>query len=68
MSNDDKKEANTLLKISGKNFSCDCGCNVFHTHNGEYKTNEFHCNACGNQFIAKPYQNEESVDGKAKKQ
>lgn len=41
---------NILLKVAGKSFHCECGCNVFH-HPGT-DADEYSCNACKQVFRA----------------
>ena len=38
-----KKNPNTIVKINGELFRCQCGCNVFH-HTDDWDC--YHCNAC----------------------
>ena len=45
-----KENPNILLKVGGKPFRCECGCNVFH-HPGT-DADEYCCNACGSRFTA----------------
>ena len=35
----------STLKVAGKRFFCDCGCNVFHNPDSE-KPDIYRCNAC----------------------
>ncbi len=37
-------ESNIMVKIDGKVFRCDCGCNVF--HKPAYEMYIYECNAC----------------------
>jgi hypothetical protein len=37
---------NFMLKVAGRSFSCDCGCNVF-TKPDDADLNKFKCNSCG---------------------
>lgn len=41
---------NILLKIAGKPYRCECGCNVFH-HPGT-DADVYSCNACKRSFEA----------------
>lgn len=45
----DGKLFEATLKIGGKSYRCDCGCNVFHVPDFE-KPNVYRCNACGFTF------------------
>ena len=49
----DKKEDNSkpgiMVKINGKSFGCNCGCNVFH-HPENEANNIYECNACGEWY------------------
>lgn len=40
-----KENPNIILKIGGRSFRCECGCNVFH-HPGT-DDDKFQCNSCG---------------------
>ena len=42
-----KENPNILLKVGGKSFRCDCGCNVFH-HIDDW--DEYYCNSCGTGY------------------
>ena len=44
-----KENPNTTLKLKGKAFFCQCGCNVFHHPNGD--DDEFKCNSCGDTYF-----------------
>lgn len=42
-----QENPNVLLKIAGKPFYCECGCNVFH-HKDDWDI--FICNACQSEY------------------
>lgn len=46
-------EKNVFLKVNGKSFLCECGCNVFHKHS----ETEYHCNSCNKQYYGEPKTN-----------
>ena len=37
----------TMLKVAGKRFICDCGCNVFTKLSDEELGTRYRCNGCG---------------------
>jgi hypothetical protein len=37
---------NVMVKINGKSFHCECGCNVFHHPDEEHGNEIYICNAC----------------------
>lgn len=40
-----------MLRIAGKPFRCDCGCNVFHSYRiGWRRRVRYECNACGQVY------------------
>ena len=41
------KPEDRMIYIEGKNFRCDCGCNVFR----EYEKLKYTCNACNAKYI-----------------
>lgn len=43
------KNKNITVKIGGKPFYCNCGCNVF--HHPDNNLNLYKCNACENIYI-----------------
>jgi uncharacterized Zn-finger protein len=45
-----KANPNILLKVGGKSFYCECGCNVFNHPNGD--ADEYKCNGCPNVYRA----------------
>lgn len=45
----DGKVADFTVRIGGKPFFCDCGCNVFHKPDDE-NLHLYQCNACGTQY------------------
>jgi hypothetical protein len=49
--NSDGTLHNFTLKMEGKPFRCQCGCNVFHKPN-KNKLTLYQCNACETQFEA----------------
>ena len=45
------KPADVMVRLAGKVFYCDCGCNVFHHPKDEYDNrNKYVCNACLAQY------------------
>jgi hypothetical protein len=40
------REEEYMVKVAGKNFRCECGCNVFHKDEEE----NYVCNCCGNKY------------------
>ena len=42
---------NFTVRIKGGNFSCGCGCNVFHKPDKE-NLDLYKCNSCGSEFEA----------------
>ena len=42
------KNPNATLKINGKSFRCECGCNVF--GHVDYDKNRYSCNSCKATF------------------
>ena len=47
--NDDGTLRNFTLRIDGKSFRCECGCNVFHKPDRN-NVNLYKCNGCGQEF------------------
>lgn len=47
--NDDGTLRNFTLRIDGKIFRCECGCNVFHKPDRN-DVNLYKCNGCGQEF------------------
>ena len=47
-----KENPNIELKIDGKLFCCECGCNVFHHHPG-IDVDEYQCNDCSIKYYTK---------------
>jgi hypothetical protein len=45
-----KENPNIILKVGGKFFRCECGCNVFH-HPGT-DSDEYQCNACPAKYYS----------------
>lgn len=48
---DDGRLHEFTLKVAGRRFFCDCGCNVFHKPDRS-QTELYECNACGVRFIS----------------
>lgn len=45
---------NIVVKIGGKQFRCECGCNVFHHPSDvDDKENTYECNACKALYYSK---------------
>lgn len=42
---------NFILKVGGKSYRCDCGCNVFHKPDRK-RLDLYQCNACEQRFEA----------------
>lgn len=51
--NDDGSLENFLLRINGKGFRCECGCNVFHIPD-KANPDVYKCNACTATFTTTP--------------
>jgi hypothetical protein len=49
--NGDGSLYNTTLKVAGKPYRCECGCNVFH-HPDKTDMDLYQCNGCDNRFSA----------------
>jgi len=45
-----KENPNILVNIKGKNFRCNCGCNVFHHTDDDCI---YICNACNTEYEAR---------------
>jgi len=45
-------EPNILLKVAGKPFSCNCGCNVFNKPKPVSDPDRYACNACAAEYTA----------------
>lgn len=45
-------EPNILLKVAGKPFRCDCGCNVFNQPKPVSDPGRYVCNACATEYTA----------------
>lgn len=45
-------EPNILLKVAGKHFRCDCGCNVFNKPKPVSDPGRYVCNACAAEYTA----------------
>lgn len=50
---DDGALKQTMLKVNGKRFRCECGCNVFHQPDAEVP-DRYACNGCDLWYIADP--------------
>ena len=42
---------NFVMKVAGKPFRCDCGCNVFHKPD-RARPDIYECNACGTWYTS----------------
>lgn len=40
-----------VVRIDGKLFRCECGCNVFRKPDPEHKPKLFCCNSCGAHWV-----------------
>lgn len=40
-----------MVRIGGKSFHCDCGCNVFRKPEPGTRPHLFQCNSCGARWI-----------------
>jgi hypothetical protein len=49
--NDDGTLRNFMLRVGGKPYRCECGCNVFHKPD-QKKVDLYECNACETRFEA----------------
>ena len=47
--NEDGSLHQYILRIGGKPYRCECGCNVFH-HPDKTKLDVFQCNSCRDRF------------------
>lgn len=56
----DTRPAPVMVRIDGKSFRCQCGCNVFH-HPDPKQPNLYECNACEERFRG------EAMDSKTSK-
>ncbi len=51
---DEKEDSqpNVILKVAGKPFRCNCGCNVFHKPRPISEPGRYVCNACDTEYTA----------------
>jgi hypothetical protein len=51
VTNTTEAQRNIMVRVGGKSFRCDCGCNVFHA--GKQPLT-YICNACGTGYVGEP--------------